>query len=60
MVVWKGENLGDRNEGVDDGLLLNDVVGSLIVVGVLQLVCFFAEQGFPQSCFHLDGTHQKC
>ena len=52
--VWKGNNLGDRDEGVHDGLLLNDVVGSLVIVGVLQLVSFFAKQGLPQGGFHLD------
>ena len=52
--VWKGNNLGDRDEGVHDGLLLNDVVGSLVIVGVLKLVRFFAKQGLPQGGFHLD------
>ena len=33
--VWRGKNLGDRDECINDGLLLNDVVGSLVIVGVL-------------------------
>ena len=42
----KGKNLGDRDEGVNDGLLFNDVVGSLVIVGMLQLVRFFAKVAF--------------
>ena len=33
--VWRGKNLGDRDERINDGLLLNDVVGSLVIVSVL-------------------------
>ena len=59
MMFGKEKNLGNADEGVHDGLLLDDVVGSLVIVGVLQLVGFFAEQGFPQCGFHLDIRSSK-
>lgn len=34
---------------VDEGLLLDDVVGLIVVVGLLQLVCFLAKQGSPNG-----------
>ena len=46
-------NLGDRDECVHDGFFLNNVIGSLVVIGVLQLVCFLAKQSLPESGFHL-------
>ena len=46
-------NLGDRDECVHDGFFLNNVIGSLVVIGVLQLVCFLAKQSLPKSGFHL-------
>ena len=39
--------LGYRDEGVDEGVFLNDVVGLVIVIGLLQLVCLLPEQGPP-------------
>jgi len=44
--------LGDRDECVHDGFFLNNVIGSLVVIGVLQLVCFLAKQSLPKSGFH--------
>ena len=49
--------LGHGNESVDERLLLDDVEGLLVVVGALQLVGLFAEQGlcrvgeFILSCY---------
>ena len=49
--------LGHGNEPVDERLLLDDVEGLLVVVGALQLVGLFAEQGlcrvgeFILSCY---------
>ena len=37
----------NRDVHVDDGLFFNDVVGLVVVVGLLQLVCLLAKQGSP-------------
>lgn len=37
----------NRDVRVDKWLFFNDVVGLVIIISLLQLVCFLAEQGFP-------------
>ena len=44
--------LRDGDKCVDQGLLLDDVVGPLVVIGVLQLVSLLPEQSLPQRGLH--------
>lgn len=41
VLPWNGD------VRVDQGLLLDDVVGLVVIVSLLQLVCLFAKQGSP-------------
>merc|ERR1712110_566841 len=43
---------GDGDEGVDQRILLNDVIRPLVVIGVLQFVSLLPKQSFPQSGLH--------
>ena len=44
--------LGHGDEGIDERILLYDVISSLVVIGVLQLLRLFSKQSLPQCGFH--------
>lgn len=39
----------NRDKHVDQRLLFNNVVGLVIIISLLQFVCLFAKQGFPDG-----------
>lgn len=51
--------LRDGDECVDEGLFFDDVVGLVIVIGLLQLVCLLTEQGSPHGYLWRGGCRQR-
>lgn len=39
----------NRDKHVDQWLLFNNVVGLVVIICLLQFVCLFAKQGFPDG-----------